>query len=129
MQPIIFSYWHENKLQGFIADDFGTITQHKPKIFDESDKDVGVMIETVQSVMCNKYSKLAKHLLTSKIITEDTCSAMYTSTFRTQTTVRSWRQFEVRMHPFNTNTLMELELQNLQPEIEVYKFKVVENEN
>jgi hydroxypyruvate isomerase len=128
-QPIIFSYWHKNKLQGYIADDFGTITQHKPKVFHDCDDDIDVVIETVQSVMCNKYSAMSKQLLVAGLIREEERHKMYESTLRTQNTVRSWKNFEVKMHPFNTKALPEMELKNLQKAIEVYKFKVVENEN
>lgn len=128
-QNVIFSYWHDDKFKGFIADEFGTITMHKPLISEYEEEDIQCMIESVQDAMCNRYAGLSSKLFKACILQVEDYHRMHQSISRTQQTIRGWKDFEVRIHSFDTENYIELELKEISTPLEVLKFRVVDNEN
>lgn len=116
-KSIIFVYYKDDKLMGFRADTFNTITKNRPKVYSYSKDQVDVVIENI------KQGCLVRHLS------------------KTEETFRQWNEFEMRVHVISISgeefySYGEGEewkrdqiLNNLEPAIETYKFKIIDNEN
>lgn len=139
-QPIVFAFWKNNKLQGFRADTFNTITQDFAKIYHYSPRQVQVVLDNVKSGCNNVGTRLMKRLTGIEGIefaNGDSNDAV-DHLSATEKKMREWGEFEVRVHPFigleegytyPEKWKIQAEIANLQDAIEVHKFKVVENEN
>jgi len=127
--PIVFAYWKDDELMGFRADTFGTISMTQPKIYTFSQGQVETVINNTRSNLNWSGSKFMKHLEENAYTNEPLFRFMN----QTEQTMRSWKNFEVRVHPFIERTsdelLVKVAIDNLKPHIQAFKFFIPDHEN
>jgi hypothetical protein len=127
--PIVFAYWKGEELMGFRADTFGTISMTHPKIYSFSQEQVETVINNTRSSLNWSGSNFMK-LLESKGYNDQ---PIFEHTSNTERTLRSWKEFEVRVHPFIESTsdeiLMKVAIDNLKAPIQCFKFVIPDCEN
>lgn len=143
-QTIVFAYWKDNEFKGFRADTFNTISQTQPKIYTYSRQQVDTVIVNIREGCSRMGTSFAKILAGKNLVSSEGNAIdgdeLVSHLSKTEQTFRDWNEFEVRVHPFVSReefySLGEGDewkkdkiLKELEPAIEVHKFKIVENEN
>lgn len=129
--PIVFAYWKDDKLMGFRADTFGTISMEYPKIYSYSREQVDTVINNTRHTISNTDSHFMKFLEKKGFVGNEHVA----HTLTTEDTLRSWGKFELRVHPFidrnsaSDDILRKVAIDNLKAPIEIHKFQVLDNEN
>lgn len=145
-QAIVFAYWVNEKLMGFRADTWGTISMTHPKIYHYSEEQVTIVLNNTKNSLSNVGAGLMKFLF------KDGAKALNMSgeeiidggkqaidiVSGTEHQLREWNEFELRVHPFidyeegytyPERWKVDVEINNLKDAIEIHKFKLAEYEN
>lgn len=143
--PIVFAYYHNGEFQGFRADTFNTISKDYAKIYSFSREQVDTVLSNVKNA-CNRVgTAIAESIKKNNMPVvnsqgQDLRDVLLTHLSKTEETLRNWGEFEIRVHNFpkggEFNELGEGDewkreefIRDLEPAIEVHKFKVMEFEN
>jgi hypothetical protein len=139
-QSIVFAFWVNSELKGFRADTFNTITQDRAKIYTYTPQQVKIVLDGVRSA-CNRdgtrFMKKLMNISNVNFVNADPNDAV-DQISSSENTLREWREFEVRVHPFldkdETGSYPErwkiqAAIASLEDAIEVHKFMIVDNEN
>jgi hypothetical protein len=127
--PIVFAYWKDDTLMGFRADTFGTISMTQPKIYNYSPEQIETVMTNTRGTLNMQDSDLMKMIEEKGYSNQP----LFAFARKTENTLRSWKTFELRVHPFiqpnYDEILLKVAIDNLKPAIESRTFSIVNNEN
>jgi len=145
-QAIVFAYWVNNEFMGFRADTFGTISKEHPKIYGYSENQVKIITDNVKSELSRAGTGFIKKLAEKGASFQNQegdnfeSNSIVEHVSKNEQQLREWGKdgFEIRVHPFLEKDeeggypekwKMDIEINNLKDPLEIYKFKLAENEN
>lgn len=145
-KPIIFCYYKDGEYMGNRCDTFNTISKEYAKIYQFSREQVDIVLSNIKSG-CNRVGKSLAQAIKAKDVPvvniegQTLGDVLLDHLSKTEDTFREWGEFEIRVIPFpKVEEWYELQgegeewkrkqfIENLEPAIEIHKFKVIENEN
>jgi hypothetical protein len=139
-QSIVFAFWVNGTLKGFRQDTFNTIGMDWAKIYTYSPSQVETVLDGIKSGLNKTGTSLMKFLMGNEKyhFANTEADQVLEQMSSTEDEMRSWGEFEVRVHPFIDREedytypekwKIQAEINNLREAIETYRFKIIENEN
>ena len=139
--PVVFAYWHQGELKGFRADTFGNISKNRPKIYGYSPEQVQTVLDNTRDTINYANSKFFESLYKHGYSDQEFHTDVMTTVNETEDSLRNWGSFELRIHPFidydfsdewfnyPEQYLVDIEIKNLRPAVEIHRFSIIQNEN